>query len=798
MKKALVVVTYLLILFSCKHENKEEEYNIADQIAGGTRLKGKEGNGDFLYITAGSRLYSIGNQKGLFPEIGFHVPGEMGGIWQQPLKLLDGFRVSLTDSTSNQTVNLDNCSRFTSYPLASQFEYALDRLGLNIKRTDFVPDDSPVLAVEYKLTNTTQQNKNIKFRINIDSDLSPVWLGDRSGMLDGPDLVENFDVKKNSITFKDSLSTWYASVLFEKGTLSYEGQEKSQFKGNGVTAKLEQNIQISPQQTYILRFYIGGSMTQSIESINIAESAKNKIEKLVIQKIERYKEIDNTAALVIPDKELQAVYNWGKYNTDWLVRDMPTLGRGISAGMPDYPWFFSNDQAYTIKGALGTRDPQLFVDSWAMLKRESDKCNNNSGRIVHEMSSNGVVYDKGRMEESQEFIIAAWNIFKWTGDIEFLKTYYIHGQRVWQFLQENDKNNNLYIEGYGGTEIEGLNDEMLDVAVHTQLFLDVMAKIAQTLNQHDVAKNYADKAEILKKNINADWWIESEKRYGDFIASKEKTLQLIDMALEKRVFDNRNKWAKDKLEILKQQILKNEYTDKAYAVFYNTAGILPLSEGIADKDKAQKMLGGMDFFTNKFGLYIAGIARPDDIKSEEGSVAFRLKGEFNYNEAIMPAGTSKLILATAKYGTADKTLEYMKMLVNNFSFATPGSTYEVSPDYGMFVQAWNVCGINIPLIHYFFGISPMAHQKTIIITPNMPSKWEYAQLKNLLVASNKISVDFKKKGDVCTYIITSVEDNWKINFELPKGAKGAKMNSKPISDSIIRVEGKANTIEFAL
>mgnify|MGYP000402923925 FL=1 len=53
-----------------------------------------------------------------------------------------------------------------------------------------------------------------------------------------------------------------------------------------------------------------------------------------------------------------------------------------------------------------------------MIKEVSDKFNNNTGRIVHEFSTNGAVYDKGRMEESQEFIIATWEIFKWTGNID--------------------------------------------------------------------------------------------------------------------------------------------------------------------------------------------------------------------------------------------------------------------------------------------------------------------------------------------------------------------------------------------
>jgi len=43
------------------------------------------------YVTAGNRLYAVGHQDGRFPALGWHVPGEMGGIWDHPIKLFDGF-----------------------------------------------------------------------------------------------------------------------------------------------------------------------------------------------------------------------------------------------------------------------------------------------------------------------------------------------------------------------------------------------------------------------------------------------------------------------------------------------------------------------------------------------------------------------------------------------------------------------------------------------------------------------------------------------------------------------------------
>ena len=49
------------------------------------------------YLTAGDKTYIIGTQDGNFPDLGGHTPGEMGGVWNHLIKLLDGFWVKMTD-----------------------------------------------------------------------------------------------------------------------------------------------------------------------------------------------------------------------------------------------------------------------------------------------------------------------------------------------------------------------------------------------------------------------------------------------------------------------------------------------------------------------------------------------------------------------------------------------------------------------------------------------------------------------------------------------------------------------------
>jgi len=44
-----------------------------------------------LFFLSGNKMYEIGGMSGDFPAIGWHIDGEMGGVWAHPMKVLDGF-----------------------------------------------------------------------------------------------------------------------------------------------------------------------------------------------------------------------------------------------------------------------------------------------------------------------------------------------------------------------------------------------------------------------------------------------------------------------------------------------------------------------------------------------------------------------------------------------------------------------------------------------------------------------------------------------------------------------------------
>src|SRR5687767_10667252 len=72
------------------------------------------------YVTAGDRAYAIGTQDGDFPDLGGHTPGEMGGLWAHPIKLLDGFWATVSDSATGQEVPLSKAAEFVNYPYGNR------------------------------------------------------------------------------------------------------------------------------------------------------------------------------------------------------------------------------------------------------------------------------------------------------------------------------------------------------------------------------------------------------------------------------------------------------------------------------------------------------------------------------------------------------------------------------------------------------------------------------------------------------------------------------------------------------
>src|SRR5882724_1577814 len=125
------------------------------------------------YVTAGDRAYLIGTQDGNFPDMGRHVPGEMGGLWLHPIKLIDGFWATITDRATHQQLALSESAELISYPYGNRFRYGQVLDSLEIERFQFSPDSQQGLIVEYQIRNASARKRELQLQFAVKTDLRP-------------------------------------------------------------------------------------------------------------------------------------------------------------------------------------------------------------------------------------------------------------------------------------------------------------------------------------------------------------------------------------------------------------------------------------------------------------------------------------------------------------------------------------------------------------------------------------------------------------------------------------------------
>ena len=344
---------------------------------------------------------------------------------------------------------------------------------------------------------------------------------------------------------------------------------------------------------------------------------------------------------------------------------------------------------------------------------------------------------------------------------------------------------NGFPEGAGMMEIHGLESEMIDVASYTQRGFEDASKIAAVLGDSILSAEYETIAQSLRKKINDSFWVEDFNSYADFIASDEQTLHLIDDAIVRA--DTLNKpWAVEELNQTKQYIIDNPSDSiRPFVLHHNWVVNTPMEMGIADSDKAQKALNTAEKFVNPYGVFVTGIDR--DVTAGQDIGSFQGSKVFSYTGAVMTLPTGVSAISENNYGNPNKALDYLKRMGRSFSFALPGSIYEVSPDYGMFAQAWNLYSYAVPIVQQFFGINPDAAKNLITISPLMPSSWETAKLENVKVGDNKISLEYKKSLSGYSMAILSENENWNIIFEPKESEVITSINSPTPSYTIYEV-----------
>ena len=697
------------------------------------------------YVTAGDRMFLIGTQDGNFPDMGQHVPGEMAGLWLPPIKLIDAFRASIEEAGTDERIPLAESTEMVAHPYGNRFIYGRVLDAIDVERFQFSPDRRPGLIVQYRLKNSSDRARTLHLQWSVKTDLRPGWYADRLGIQDGQDLVE-WRANEGLFVARDTDNPWFCvwGALSSTDARRIEHPPAVHTKGRGVTAASSHAVTVGAHSTATLTFVVSGSTTGLSDAVSGYNYLSEHHVDLLAQKAVHYDSIIKRARLTIPDPRLQEVYNWSRINMEWLVRDVPGIGRGLSGGFMEYPWWFGTE-TYSVQALTATGDFELAKQTLRLLRNQSDKVNGN-GRIVHEITPDGAVSNPGNTQETAQFILTVGKLFQWTGDREFAREMYPAMQRGINWLMgEMDQDKDLFPEGYGIMEVYGLNAELIDVAVYTQQALESAARIAEVLHDTDTRDRYRKLAANLKGRINQQFWIEQDGTYADFHGSRSQAVSAADGAIKQIGLKGADKLTqRDKDLIAHYKRLKAEISampegDRGWITNKNWVIATPMETAIAPPARAIQLLDKIRRDNSgEYGPYLSAVEK----------------------QAMMTIATGVQAVAEGNYGRTDQAMWYVDRIVQTFNRVAPGSISEMMPDYGCFTIAWTSYGIVLPLIEHVMGIRPDAADKTIMFEPHLPAGWEDISIEDLPVGDNLVSFSRTRTEAGVIYDIEVKDSGW--------------------------------------
>ncbi|AGB41746.1 hypothetical protein Halha_1833 [Halobacteroides halobius DSM 5150] len=718
-----------------------------------------------IYVCAGNRAYLVGAQDGSFPDLGDHVPDEMGGLWIHPIKILDGFWLQVRDKKATEQEWLKDAKRFVTKPTSVIHKYELDNIELIINQEVFVPDDTPGLVVTYQFNNKSDQQKSLKLDFLGRSELSPTWLSKKLGIEDSLDQGEYLP-KDEVFLAKDSQHPWFVTFGSELDCTKVEiGRDlwgPARTTGQGISGQLTYDLEVDAKQIKEVSFFIAGSADSREEALGYYQDLKINYQQLIKTKEVRYQKLLDQAKVKMPDKDLEETFNWVKFNYDMLIREVPGVGKGLGGGLPTYPWWFGTDTNYAILGLLPLGRFELAKDSLRNLVNLSEKENGN-GRVIHEASTNGVVGNSGNTQETPHLVTVIYEIYRWTHDKDFLKELYPFCKKAIKdyLLQELVSDETLLPQGYGIMEIKGLNLRMVDSAVYTYKALEALGEMALIIEDEKVAKWANLHATKLKDEFDNNFWLEEEEMYGDVLATAQEVLDHID-DIKWQMENDDNQAGLEAYQAIEEQAMSMIDNKLRPWLFGQWVIATPLEMNLASEDKAIKVLKELEKnYTGKWGLHLS-----------------------KYDNRIMTISTGVMAVAEANYNRADQSLDYIKRMAATEKFQMPGSLSEMSPDYGCCIQAWTGYGFSWPLIVGMLGVRPEAGIKRINFNPQLPTEWDDLSIDNLKIGDAMLDYSYQKYDNEIKIDLNMDQTDWELSFQIPIIGEQVLVNGEGIEFTI--------------
>ena len=765
---------------------------------------------DRRYVAAGTRAYEVGSEDGRFPASGWHIHGEMGGIWTPPLKLLDGIWFAINGQWLGPATSFESGYGYVGMALPGTSRH------VQVRRVDFAPDDRRAVLIGLQFTvpddsrpDNGDRGDHLTLTMDAHSELLKAypWGSTNPSQTDynlpdlaafnGRQLVFSEDGQSPGEATPHHWAALVGSTLTPtggaaatcaaaaachrgpqdppvvcpaSGTDPYRCDDSTFGKGAG--GQLTFDVRLDGQSSPTVWFVVAGSDRGLAEAqAEYAAAAADPAAALQAKIVER-KRLAGYTRLTLPgDPLLARSIDWGKQNLADLRQQaralqlratkegtsypppVGTLPRidFVGAGFPDYPWLFATDGEYTAfadvaLGQFGAVEAHLRA-----LRDVSEILNSGSGKVVHEVVTDGSVYhgangDIGNTDETVKFPSAVALVWRWTGDRAFLDEMYDFTRRTMRYafsLDGPDMDN--WLAGPGNVERAGMGAEKLDVAVYTIRGLLDLAEMAHA--QGDAAtQHWADsKAAQMTRAFEQAWWLAraGTPSYADSLA--DPTVSPDDPSAALAPVENTQLYQRHWIGVtpMEAELWQAGYALPGLSIPAHANPALSLRE--------------TSCFSNPNGLFHTGTAGCDTSATSPS------------DRAIFSLGNAVMAVAEGNYGRLGPMQQQRYTSANQrVQLPTPdeqpGALPEIlpSPDYvrsidqpftarAMVMQAWGFYGTAWPVVHQQLGVSPDLGNGLVAVVPQVPPQHRAEPISGADILLGSGSIDVTAAADRNTY-----------------------------------------------
>ena len=760
---------------------------------------------DRRYVASGTRGYVVGSEAGRFPASGWHIRGEMGGVWTPPLKLLDGIWFGINGDW------IGPATRFTS-----GFGYTRMDLpgvkGLELERTDFVPDGRRGALFGLTLRSTAgRQTPTVM--VDAHSELMSAypwgWTTPNATTFNQQDSAA---AEGGRLVFSEPRG-WTAVVGAREQPLDavtgtgFRGPQEppvicpadgpapplcdDSTAGKGAGGRLRYRLNVPARGTTTLWVAVAGSEDGRSAAIAEQQAALADPDAALAGKIASREQVASRTRVDLPgDRLLQQGIEWAKQNLadsvqaaeDLEVRWVdegaqypPSDGsvprvRFFGAGFPDYPWLFATDGEFTAFAAVAAGQFDPIADHLRALRDVSVLVNPSSGKVVHEVMTEGSVYfgadeDAGNTDETAKFPSALALAWRWSGDNGLRDKLYPFAVRGMRWVVEQmDADGDGWPEGLGNVERSGMGEEKLDVTTATIRGLYDLADLADSKRDWGTRGWARSHAREMESAFEAAWWMPEVPQHADSLDDPG------NVKVQQRHWIG--------VTPMEVELLKDGRVSPGLTVFDHGNAALALREEPC--------------YGDDFGLFHTGCGGGPTGNGE--------RSIFTLNTAVMAVGEGNY----GRLGPGQQqrfTAANRRLQLPNPD-EQPGAMPEIapSPDYGrsidkafydraMVLQAWGTYGTLWPVVHQQLGVRPDMGRRALEVTPQVPQGQSRVAGSNIRLAGGAVDVAASLAGDTYrTSVSVGVAlSRFTIGHTLPRGAnvRQVTLDGAPVAHSAV-------------